>query len=146
MLGKIYHSFPDQIPCVIPSLEPSLSLVRKSIHLPTMRGLSLLLAGLVLSAEAATISKDARCGAPGHDATCLNSAWGSCCSQYGWWLVIVPTNSLYYTHVSSNTNDRVEQWLHKRLLQRRLPATLRKLQEYRGSARDSRFSRAACVQ
>ncbi|RYN85302.1 hypothetical protein AA0120_g8901 [Alternaria tenuissima] len=49
-----------------------------------MRGLSFLTLGLVLCVEAATISKDARCGAPGKGTSCLNSKWGSCCSQYGW--------------------------------------------------------------
>jgi hypothetical protein len=41
--------------------------------------------GLLLSAEAATITEDARCGPYGKGQTCLNSIWGSCCSQYGWW-------------------------------------------------------------
>ena len=40
-----------------------------------------------LSVEAATVTKNARCGSNGKGTTCLNSQWGNCCSQYGWWYV-----------------------------------------------------------
>lgn len=42
---------------------------------------------LVLSVNAQTVTRNARCGPDGLRRTCLGSQWGHCCSQYGWWYV-----------------------------------------------------------
>lgn len=48
-----------------------------------MRSFTLVSAFCMLAlVQAATISKNARCGASYGDATCLGSSWGSCCSKY----------------------------------------------------------------
>ena len=50
---------------------------------------------LFLSTSAAAVSQNGRCGL-NNGQSCLNSAYGSCCSQYNWWQVdvVLPLGSL----------------------------------------------------
>lgn len=59
-----------------------------------MRPFVSIVLSIVLAVEAATVSTNARCGSANNGMTCLNSRWGSCCSQYGWWYVLVKPVSI----------------------------------------------------
>lgn len=66
-------------------IKSDLSLFTDYSPCSKMKACSLLLVGAV-SVNALTISQSARCGED-YGTTCLNSQFGNCCSQYGWWYV-----------------------------------------------------------
>ncbi|KAF2831724.1 hypothetical protein CC86DRAFT_281653 [Ophiobolus disseminans] len=60
---------------------------------------------LTFSVQAATISRNARCGTNYGGTTCQGTSWGSCCSSKGWWYVISCVDKALYADAPSGTTD-----------------------------------------